>query len=733
MNGHNDSDGDAPNLNRRDYLRLTGATTASLAAGVAATGTASAGHTNDGSVSGNFTQTEHDDYMEITVASGSIWDCDLSSGDTLSNYLIDVSADGAGIHIRAFGDGWEIRNFGITGVVDDNNGYGNVIHSYVPGGGSALIENCYFGEGSVDQGASVMYTDIDHAGTLTVRDMYLRHWEEGLYCSAPGIDSGGGGGVVQIENCYARNNNVQQYRLGTDGSYVQDSVAHVDGDVPTADNGNPGYARGVWAKEGGTIEIRRCDVLLKHDEGASGIYEGDNDETGLAQVRESEVETCCGAGPRFSGNVDVGSNVGSNPDVSVPSGVPTTAEGAASGSSSGGGGGGGTTEDDRLEIVAASDAESVNYAFDVYGSVSKVLNNGDNSAEDSDADTITDNGDGTYTVEGVTGNGYGDTYDFDGNVFSWSCDHPESNYTLQLNGSTVTPDELTKDRFEIVAASDADSVDYSFTVDGTVSKVLDNGDNSAEDSDADTITDNGDGTYTVEGVTGNGYGDTYDYDGTLSDWWSDHADSDYSLYVNGSEIQPEDIGGDGGSSATVLDDFEDGDLSEYAGHTGGYQVQGSTVIEGSNTLEATSTYNRIGHTEATTSRGNEYRCRIQADSGSGSEPSLLVSSQDPSNPFADCYWAHPDASAGQFKLVRRDGGSSTVLDSTSLSFQEGTDYEVAIKLGSDTVKAVLYDGSGNVVVETNAVSDATYSGGTFGFYTGGGTPGYYDYVSETPL
>jgi hypothetical protein len=189
----------------------------------------------------------------------------------------------------------------------------------------------------------------------------------------------------------------------------------------------------------------------------------------------------------------------------------------------------------------------------------------------------------------------------------------------------------------------------------------------------------------------------------------------------------------GGSSTTVLDDFEDGDIAEYSGETSGFQVQGSTVLEGLYTLEGTGTYYDIAHADTTTPRGYEYRCQIEAASGSGAEPSLLASVQDPSSPLQNCYWAFPDASAGAFKLVRRDSGSSTLLDSVSYTLQEAATYEVALELGSSTVKAVLYDSTGSVVAETTAVSDSTHSGGTFGFYTGGGTPGYYDYVTKTPL
>ncbi len=67
-----------------------------------------------------------------------------------------------------------------------------------------------------------------------------------------------------------------------------------------------------------------------------------------------------------------------------------------------------------------------------------------------------------------------------------------------------------------------------------------NGDDSAETNN-DSITDNGDGTFTVSGETGNGYGDSYRYLGSLANWSGNVDDSNYTLYRDGDEIQPADV------------------------------------------------------------------------------------------------------------------------------------------------------------------------------------------------
>lgn len=187
------------------------------------------------------------------------------------------------------------------------------------------------------------------------------------------------------------------------------------------------------------------------------------------------------------------------------------------------------------------------------------------------------------------------------------------------------------------------------------------------------------------------------------------------------------------SDPTVLDDFEDGDISEYDGNTSDYTVQGTTTIESSQTLKATSTYAKIGHSSAQVSRGHEYRCRIMAGNGSTAKPCLLTCVQNASYPFSDCYCAFVDIPNNELRLLRKDGGNNTWLDTVTVTIDEATEYLVGIHLYEEKVKVVLYDASGNVLAATNAVKDTTYTDGTFGFYTGGGTPAYFDYVTERPV
>ena len=80
----------------------------------------------------------------------------------------------------------------------------------------------------------------------------------------------------------------------------------------------------------------------------------------------------------------------------------------------------------------------MNYSFTADGEIVK----GDYAGDD---DSVTDNGDGTWTAKGVVGKGGTDDYEFNGDVDSWSVECDTEAYTLRLDGETITPSELTGD------------------------------------------------------------------------------------------------------------------------------------------------------------------------------------------------------------------------------------------------------------------------------------------------
>lgn len=83
-------------------------------------------------------------------------------------------------------------------------------------------------------------------------------------------------------------------------------------------------------------------------------------------------------------------------------------------------------------------------------------------------------------------------------------------------------------------------IDYTFTTAGGVAQV--------DYESNDTITENDDGTYTATGTTGGGFADEWEFNGDLQVWSAqtnpDEDSGEYTLLVDGEEIDPETVGDD---------------------------------------------------------------------------------------------------------------------------------------------------------------------------------------------
>lgn len=212
-----------------------------------------------------------------------------------------------------------------------------------------------------------------------------------------------------------------------------------------------------------------------------------------------------------------------------------------------------------------------------------------------------------------------------------------------------------------------------------------------------------------------------------------YSDGQIGLYLNGGSPAYFDHLTKENHHINILDNFEDGDISEYSGQTSYYQAQSSTVLEGGYSLKCTNNYTAIAHNTSQTNRGKTYLCHALAGSGSGSRPGLLACVQDANNPMENCYWAKMDPANDLFILYRRESGKSNTLDKLSVALSEGEKYRIAIALQKDKIKGILMTENGRHLAETDLIKDTTFKSGTFGFYTGGtDAPAYYDYVGEQP-
>ncbi|WP_246999270.1 hypothetical protein [Halosolutus gelatinilyticus] len=483
-------------LNRRSYLKLTGTTAAAAAA---ATGVTAASA----------------DYDVIEVGAGQTFTKRLSRGETWENVLIDITARGAGYRIIATTDDWTIRNIGVRGKLDSSPGSQNFVVQVSSSGASGLIENVYLPGTTYPRRRSSfpsgIFVHANHAGDLEIRNVYATDLpSHAIYASAPGNrQTGGKGGTVRIHDSYAADLENSGFRIGTDGSYVDNCVAFRT-------------VRGLWSRWANT-EARGCDF----GDNATDIVVGQSGYRRSSTVT-LDGNTCFGTAHEANGRLNGRSS--GTPEERIPEGCPQSATEAASGGSSTDPGDGEDEEPalDNLLLVDGGGTSGVtNYEFAVSGEVEKST---EQDATVDDEDTI-DGG----TVTGAVG-GWCDAFRFSGDLTDLTVDGDAKVY---VNDELVDPSDFDGDDDEEPALDNLLLVDgggtsgvtnYEFAVSGAVEK------SSAKDAtidDEDTI-DGG----SVTGAVG-GWRDAFQFSGDLTDLT---VEGDAQIYVNDEPVDPDDVG-----------------------------------------------------------------------------------------------------------------------------------------------------------------------------------------------
>jgi hypothetical protein len=444
------------------------------AAGVATTTAAAA-------TVGTASATTH--YTTYTVGTGETFRRDLGSDDTFENVFIDATANDTDVDIDAYGSNWTIRNVGIKGQLDSTDT--SVFTLQVNEGSTGLFENIYLGAGSSDGGHGGLFVPTSHKGRLLVRELNVQYWaDNGEYASAPGrSERGGRGGLVEIERSYARNNNIAGFRLGTDRSVVRDSVVLVD-EEPPANGSGATNARGIWVKEGGTVEIENCDILLAHPEGSYCVWEGDDNSVSLARVIDSQIAARNGADGKYRGNVET-INVGNDPNVEQPPGVPLSAKEAALG----------RNLPKSIDIAGGTDSDLLEYTIKTTGEIA-----GTRSTEA--GDDVTGGQSGGTQVSGATGG--------DSDIFRYSGEITGLNVDIPADGSlgSLTADRSNgRIRFE-GGSRNRSRYEYYVRVTGSITS-----DQSIEGHDA--VTDEA-----AKGHLVRSNYDAYDYTGEIAELWA---------------------------------------------------------------------------------------------------------------------------------------------------------------------------------------------------------------------
>lgn len=219
------------------------------------------------------TESEREESSEESVVSG------RELQGSVTNTVWDADDQ-----INLSSSGWVIRNVGFQGY--RSPGTPAVAIAVTDPNGSAVVEGCYFGDGG---NGPAIYVAPSHAGEIVIRNSYFEGWaDNGIYGSPPGNTSDhpnpGSGGVVRVENCYAKGNATSNFRLGTNGSYIRNCVSF-------------GSQRGYWGFYNSTRVID-CDI-------GGGIHAGASSWNAAATVNVENT--------RFSGGKvlhDDGASIG---------------------------------------------------------------------------------------------------------------------------------------------------------------------------------------------------------------------------------------------------------------------------------------------------------------------------------------------------------------------------------------------------------------------------------------
>ena len=173
-------------------------------------------------------------------------------------------------------------------------------------------------------------------------------------------------------------------------------------------------------------------------------------------------------------------------------------------------------------------------------------------------------------------------------------------------------------------------------------------------------------------------------------------------------------GGDQEGGAGVVDDFEDGNVSEYVGNTGNYEVNGEApVAKGSYSLKNTGGDEAIIGSFAGLPRypaaGDTFAAKV-ASTDTAHNVGLLFGMQDMSN-FYFTRWSGGE----KLQIWRVENGEYNELASSqAFSLDRGTVYDYVVDWGADGSIAVELRETGGSVLGSVSASDTTWSEGGIG-------------------
>lgn len=355
-------------------------------------------------------------------------------------------------------------------------------------GGRVLIDNFNLPDGVTDPGdARGYYVPSRHAGVVEIRNSYIANFSNnGIYASSPGRD---GDGQVIVENCFLHNNNITGIRLGSSESVARNCLVLNDGSPPPISSGGAINMRGIRVSEVGTdISIENCEIIHSYSGAGAPIELHRDAEGGSGTIQNVLIRNDTGTSAiHEKGSTASGWSAGS---VSISGDgnldYPSNFDGICVGDDCPV-----PTGDDPQEVESTSDSTD--------------------GTDDTASTDSSDSTDGTDSTDGDT--------DTSGDVGT---------------GGT----ELS------IVTNNSDGVEYEFTTTGEITPLYDRDRYNANlAAPVDEAFENDDGTWTAVGATGGGShsGDSFHYEGTMSDF-SANGDTDaITLIADGQEVTLEDL------------------------------------------------------------------------------------------------------------------------------------------------------------------------------------------------
>ncbi|MDQ2052602.1 hypothetical protein RBH26_19260 [Natronolimnohabitans sp. A-GB9] len=564
------------------------------------------------------------DYDEVVVDAHDSVTYRVGSGETLENLLIDISAPHAKFYIRATGSDWTVRNVGIKGTWDDDTKEEPFIVS-VNSGGTGRVENFYWADGTApfDEqttyggAATGCYVSNSHAGTLIMENLNLQGFSDNaVYGSSPGDlpshSSGRGGqGEVIIRDSYAADCAPAGFRLGSDGSYLENCVV-------------TDCTRNYWGFYHDT-EVIDCDLSASTQFGDIVVSDGHWQHDATVTATNTYFES---TGSHSSGAQIIGESADRTPrtEPDEVEGVPLTPEEAAAGSSSGGGsppsdGNDGSDDKDEadddidadehlLAFVTEPDARYAEYEFTADGPVEMTVapyeSPSGNEISSNSSNVTVEKADDVWHTEGLSGGGFGDAFLVDGPITEIDIEQPDVMW-VELDGEEMTVEEIIEETSEggeddddddveenllaFVTEPDARYAEYEFTADGpvemTVAPYESPSGNEISSNSSNVTVEKADDVWHTEGLSGGGFGDAFLVDGPIKEIDIDQPDVMWAE-LNGEEMTVEEIiektaedaddedeTGDGPSNAIVIDATGTDDSAAYSFEVSG-EVEKST-------------------------------------------------------------------------------------------------------------------------------------------------------------